>query len=132
MKETELINRQKQEERSRISDQNKSDENENDYDYEEEEEESDSETKTLLPPQSSSLNSNPFNLEPHEKELLRSSLQDDFFAIFTEVKFLAPLFAFLFALIGIYLALDPFTDHPKRPIPMTQEEFVSLIFFNLI
>lgn len=77
------------------------------------------ETDTLLP-------AKPLVLSPEERKLLHSTLSDDFFAIIDDVKYFAPISAILFALLGLYLALDPFTIYPKRPVPMSHEEYVSL------
>jgi hypothetical protein len=82
------------------------------------------ETDTLLPSKS-------LLLLPEEKKLLTSSLVDDIYAVFYDVKFFAPLSALLFGVLGILIVLDPFTSSPQRPNPMSQTEYVSYLFSRL-
>lgn len=120
-KETELISRK--EEKKEENKENKEEENEN------EENENEGENESLLPLK-------PLILTIEEKKLLNSTLEDDLYEVLKDVKYFAPLSAILFSLIGIYFALDPFTAYPKRPTPMTHDEFVSylkkLLFYLFI
>jgi hypothetical protein len=88
---------------------------------ENEDNEENDETETLLPSQ-------PVVLLPEERKLLQSSLSDDLFAVFYDMRFIAPFTALLFGLIGAYLVIDPFAKIPARPSPMSHAEYVSPFF----
>lgn len=79
------------------------------------------ETDTLLPPSN--------ELSENDLKILKSSPFEDFCGATADAKALAPLSAVLFALIGIYIALDPFGNHVRQAKPMTADEFVSRLAY---
>jgi hypothetical protein len=82
-------------------------------------EEEDSEEIVPLLQSKSSL-----TLLPNEEKILKSTLLDDILSAFSDTIFIAPIAAIIFALLGIYIALDPFNPTPKRQTPISLDELV--------
>lgn len=75
------------------------------------------ETDTLLP--------NNSDLTDDELRLLKSTGFEDLCGAALDAKIWAPIGAILFALIGVYLAIDPFGDYKLPNKPLTPDQFVS-------
>jgi hypothetical protein len=74
------------------------------------------ETDSLIPTSS--------ELTEDELHLLKSSGFQDLCGAVLDARIWAPIGAVLFALIGVYIAIDPFGDYKLPDKPMSSDQFV--------